>query len=573
MINRHAVFHKPLSNYAFAIDEKNLKIRIRVARDNLLKIRLHYGDTAYPAEIVKFHSIEMKSILKDNYFDYYEALIKNSFKRVVYYFELIAVDEIKYYYTDFFYDNISFLRNDFYKFPYIRKEDVVDAPNWIKDAVIYNIFPDSFVDNFHDKNLTIKHQGNIIRGRLGGNLNSIYQKIDYIKDLGFNVIYLNPIFTGGEYHKYDVINYYEIDPLFGTNKDFKNLVETCHEKNIRVIIDGVFNHSGWNFFAFKDVLKNQEKSKYKDWFYRLEFPVVIPENDSKTPNYECFGYEKRMPKLNTSNPEVISYFMDVCAYWIREYDIDGWRLDVADEVNTDFWRQFRKTAKSIKSDCVLIGEVWQDASYFLDGSMFDSTMNYDFLKHAKDFFSNNSIDAYDFDGRITNMLVRYRENMNYCQLNLLDSHDVPRFLSLLQGDINRYRLAIIFLFTSIGAPSVFYGDEQGLEGIKELDYRKSMDFSKNESLHSFFKKIISLRNENIVLRRGYYQTLIAEKKSKLFAYKRFYNNESIEIYLNNSSEQVFIPHTIIKDWIIDDFNYNENRLDSFGYLILRKGVK
>ena len=230
---------------------------------------------------------------------------------------------------------------------------------------------------------------------------------------------------------------------------------------MRVIIDGVFNHCGWRFFAFEDVVQKGEASRYKDWFYRLEFPVVRPEDPEAIPGYECFGYERLMPKLDTANPEVREYFCSVGEHWVREYGIDGWRLDVASEVDDSFWREFRRRVKAAKPEALLIGEVWESAGHWLDGSMFDSAMNYELRRHCRRFFAEQTEDAFAFSGRCTGMLMRYRRQLVPAQLNLLDSHDVGRFLSLCGGDVRRYRLAVLFQLCFPGIPSVFYGDELG----------------------------------------------------------------------------------------------------------------
>jgi len=311
---------------------------------------------------------------------------------------------------------------------------------------------------------------------------------------------------------------------------------------------------------------------YKDWYYELEFPLIYPDNSNDFPNYECFGYERNMPKLNTSNSEVLNYFLDVCRYWIEEYDIDGWRLDVADEVNTDFWREFRKVAKSAKKDCVLIGEVWQKASYYLDGSMFDSVMNYDFLKYAKEFFIDKTVDAYGFDALVSDMRLRYREGFIYSQLNLLDSHDVPRFLSISNNNMKVYILANIFLFTSIGVPSIFYGDEQGITGIQELDYRQNMRFSGEENLLELFKKLVSIRRENKAISVGGFKTIQAKEKSGLYVYTRYDDLDEIVVALNNSSLTIELEIDIDDYTVLLEESYMKPYLKPYGYLIMKRKV-
>jgi cyclomaltodextrinase / maltogenic alpha-amylase / neopullulanase len=535
-----AIYHQPLSNYAFAIDQEHVVFRLKAAKNDLIAVYICIGDTAFRGNPVLFTKYEMKIQYEDLYVCYYEVTIKNPTERMVYYFELKDTEKTVYYYADMFKNSVSDERNDLFKFPFHRYDDIIDVPSWLKKACVYNIFPDSFATSKRSITkigLEKEFEGKRVSSKLGGTIIGIMENLDYIKSTGFNTIYMNPLFTAGEYHKYDLIDYYSIDPCFGTNEDFKKLVEKAHEMDMKVIIDGVFNHAGWHFFAFDDVIRNQEKSKYKDWFYRLDFPIHRPITGDEIPPYSCFGYERMMPKLKTTNKEVVDYFLDVCAYWIENYDIDGWRLDVADEVDANFWRQFRNRAKSIKNDVAIIGEVWQSAQSFLDGSMFDSVMNYDFSKHSKSFFAYLETDALVFNSNVTQMMIRYRKNMTYGQLNLLDSHDVPRFLSHCKNDENRYKLAVVFLLTFVGAPMVFYGDEQGLTGIKEDEYRRPMEFDHHSKMKAFYHELLSLRQKHEVLSLGDFKTIYAESSGGLYIFDRYNDHEKIRIILNRNNEK------------------------------------
>ena len=261
---------------------------------------------------------------------------------------------------------------------------------------------------------------------------------------------------------------------------------------MRLVLDGVFNHSGPDFFAFRDLVENGEDSRYRDWYYPKSYPLDV----SSLPNYECFAYVGSMPKLNTGNPETARYLIDVGLYWIREFDIDGWRLDVANEVNHDFWRVFRREVRALKPDAVLIGEIWDDARSFLEGEQFDSAMNYNLTFAIDDFFAYGKLNARDFVQRVQQLLIRYRRRIQQAQLNLIDSHDVPRFLTKCGGDERRLRLAALFLFTHPGVPMLFYGDERGLSGWHEAEYRQAMDWSGSECpLSDFIRGAISLRHE------------------------------------------------------------------------------
>ena len=251
IFNRNGILHIPLSEYAFATNENELVIRLRTGKNCVKEVVLAYGDTACRKENVEFFFIKMIKKGDDHNFDYYEARIINSFPRVVYYFELIDYKDEKYlYYADSFYKEVSKNRNDLYKFPYIRREDIGNPPKWLENARFYNIFPDSFASSSALKNKKESIDGVVVQNKNGGTIKEIKKRLDYINELGFNGIYLNPLFMAGEYHKYDVIDYFKVDPLFGKDSEFKDLVHSAHQKGMKVVIDLVLNHSGWYFFAF-----------------------------------------------------------------------------------------------------------------------------------------------------------------------------------------------------------------------------------------------------------------------------------------------------------------------------------
>lgn len=572
-MKREAILHIPMSNYAHGLDEKHVLFRLRAARGDLMGCRLFYGDRACRITPVLFTVISMEVVARDEYFDYYEVILDSPYTRICYYFELEDTTGKVLYYSDLFHSSTVNERSDYYQFPYNRKEDLADIPDWSKDAIIYNIFPDSFATTYRYiscQGKEVNYQGNVTRGKLGGTIKGITENVDYLKHLGINCIYINPFFAAGEYHKYDLLDYYHVDPCFGTDDEFKEMVRYYHDHGIRVIIDGVFNHCGWNFFAFEDVVNKGELSRYKDWFYRLSYPVIKPDNMEDIPNYECFGYERLMPKLNTSNQEVVDYFCEVCRYWLVKFDVDGWRLDVASEVNDGFWREFRKTAKAAKPDSFLIGEVWETAQHWLTGDQFDSSMNYDFRKNCKAFFAEERLDAYGFDARVTQMRMRYHKNMLYGQLNLLDSHDVSRFLSLCKDDLRRFCLAILFQMTFIGPPSIFYGDEQQITGLKEEDYRSPMKWNVNDAMFDFYKRAIELRREQKALRRGDYRTLDAQKESRLYLYQRFTDNECLYIGLNAGPEEVALSPEPEQSQILWQSGYTGRTLTGYGFIIWKE---
>ena len=523
-----------MSEYAFGLDEDTTVFRLRCAPGDLTRCTLWYGDSSSPETPVPVFPAEMALKYHGENCDWWEAELRGTFHRLYYYFELTG-GETLYYSGEVFFTRPSAERSEYFKFPFNHRADIARVPDWASDAVVYNIFPDSFASSrraIAGRGTEKRAGGALSRSRLGGTINGIRENLDYISALGANCIYLNPVFAAGQYHKYDTIDYLHIDPCFGTDGDLRALVDECHARGMRVILDGVFNHCGAQFFAFRDVLEKQERSRYASWFYRLRFPVVYPEAGER-PNYECFCYERLMPKLDTSNAEVCDYLCAVGEHWLREFDIDGWRLDVADEPNDGFWREFRRRCKAVKGDALLIGEVWGGARHWLGGDMFDSTMNYDFRNHCRHFFAEGSIDARTFAGRCADMLMRYKRQTAAAQLNLLDSHDVGRFLDLCGGDVRRLKLAVMFMCCFPGMPCVFYGDELGVAGTDELDFRRAMPWRSGDTeLLGFYREAIALRREHPALRRGELRFLRAEKGEQVLVFERRAPDDGLLIAIN-----------------------------------------
>lgn len=542
-MDKDAIIHRPMSEYAFGTDENTTVFRLRCASGGAERCTLWYGDTSCPETPVPFYPAPMRLLFRGENCDWWEAELHGKFHRLYYYFELSG-GETLFFSGGVFLSTPSEERSEYFKFPFNHRADITRVPDWANDAVVYNIFPDSFASSKcavtgvgSEKRLGCA----LSRSRLGGTINGIRSNLDYIASLGVNCLYLNPVFTAGQYHKYDTIDYLHIDPCFGTDEDFRALVDESHVRGIRVILDGVFNHCGAQFFAFRDVLEKQGQSRYAGWFYRLQFPVRYPDAGEK-PNYECFCYERLMPKLDTANPEVRDYLCGVGEHWLREYGTDGWRLDVADEVDDAFWREFRRRCKAVKSDALLIGEVWGDARHWLGGDMLDSAMNYDFRNHCRHFFAEGNIDARTFAGRCADMLMRYKRQTASVQLNILDSHDTGRFLSLCGGDTRRLKLAVLFMCCFVGMPCIFYGDELGVEGQDELDYRCAMPWQDGDrDLLRFYREVIALRRAHPALRHGELRFLRAEPGEHVLVFERKTGVERLVITINASDKHNLLP--------------------------------
>lgn len=562
-MNLAAIYHRPLSEFAHAVGPDTYIFRLRTAKGDLSKVVFGFADRASMEPELDFEETDMKLVRSDALYDWYEVELKTDIERIAYYFTLIKGEETIYYLGDCFEKSLEVGRADYFQLPFNLRGNRLEIPKWARDAVVYNIFPDSFATGkryISGKEESTTYNGEECNSLLGGKIKGITENLDYIKELGFNCVYLNPIFAAGCYHKYDLLDYFHIDPLRGTDDEFKDMVKKAHELGMKVIIDGVFNHVSFKHEFFKDVVEKGRASKYYDCFYDLKDGDLSMPKHGEKPGYTCFAYVPQMPKTNTKNEFLRDYFCKVGSYWIEEFDVDGWRLDVANEVDDDFLRAFRASVKAAKSDALVIGEVWENANHYINNLALDSAMNYDFRRFAEGFIAKDKLDAKEFDNRISNLLMRYPKQALSASLNLLDSHDVSRFFTLCDGDIDKMELGILFQMTFVGMPSVFYGDEAGLMGLTEPEYRQAMDFSMSHALYGIYKKLISLRNTYEDLRSDSFETLYTE--GKVYGYKR--GNVIIFFNAGDKNEKIVCPggKVILKK------NFDDEILGKGGYVVV-----
>jgi len=538
---KEAIYHKINSDYVYPIDEKRIMIKIRTKKDDIKNIKLNFIDKYFYIRNnkIEMNIKDMKKIATDDIFDYYENVVEFDVISLTYYFEMEDINgDITYYGNNEFQIEKPSRLTKMFIMPTIAKKDLFIVPEWTKDSIVYQIFPERFKKGGEDEKE--EWYGNVkYDSFLGGNIQGITEKLDYLEELGINTIYLNPIFKSSSNHKYNTDDYYKIDKNFGTKADFKELVEKSHKKNIRIVLDAVFNHSGINFFVFQDVLEKGEDSKYADWFEIDDHPVRIEEN----PNYKTFGHHPYMPKLMMENEENIKYFIDVAKYWVEEFDIDGWRLDVADEISQEFWKRMRREIRDIKKDVMIIGEIWYDSSVWLQGDQFDSVMNYMFYDAVEGFIAKDELNVTEFSQSLGKIRGLYKIQAYNAMWNLIDSHDTSRFLHRAKESIEKLKLASLFQMTYTGIPTVYYGDELGMSGGDDPHCRKGMIWDKekqNKQLLEYYKKIIKIRNSKKSLRYGDFTETIKDNEKSLYGYIRRYEDEEVYIYLNNGIKKVEI---------------------------------
>lgn len=471
--------------------------------------------------------------------------------------------------------------------------------------------------------------------RYGGDLQGVMDRLEYIQELGINAIYFNPLFESPSHHKYDATMYHHIDNNFGPNPEKDRMIwenedpddpstwkkttadslfflflEECHKRNIKVIIDGVFNHVGYTFWAFQDVLKNQQNSEYKDWFIIKSWDdLETPENEFE---YQGWNGVRDLPEIREDENGLVNgpseHVKSVVQKWMDPNNdgdpsdgIDGWRLDVAEKVNINFWRKFRKWVKEINPDAYITGEIWWEdwqhnkmfnAAPWLQGDVFDAVMNYRWGRAAMQFVidDTNQVTAQGFADSINAVLRDYPLENVYVLQNMVDSHDMERLASQTvnpdrwldhngnpaqnpefevrkPNEIERLKqkLVIGMQITSPGAPVIYYGDEAGMWGGDDPDCRKPMVWAELEyepeishpfgkqrkqdevkfekDIFEWYKKMIGIRRENPVLALGDIDFFLVDNSNGILGYKRTYKDQSLFVILNNKN----ISQTIYVD--------------------------
>lgn len=538
-----AIFHDMDKRFCYAIDKDLFVIRVQVKKDDMKEVILHYEDKYIPMERKDTRmTLPMKKVATSQFHDYYEAQLQMHLICLRYFFEFTDMQGEKVYYGNYEFDKECITNRDrMFDCPQnLREEEMFEVPQWAANKVVYQIFPSRFATTQPvDKELWYKAPITPMDD-LHGNLRGIIEHLDYIKDLGIDVVYLTPIFKSNSCHKYDTIDYYQVDPSFGTTEDLKELVQKSHERGMKVVLDAVYNHTGREFFAFQDILEKGEKSKYLDWYFIDELP---PRGEwGEIPNFKCFGYYGGMPKLNLKNPEVEKYITDVACYWIKECDIDGWRLDVGDEISHFFWKNFRKAIKAVKKDMLIIGEIWHYAGDFLEGDEWDTVMNYPFYLNLIDLLADEKINVSQFVQNLGYLKGRLNKKCYPLMWNLIDSHDTARFLHLCHDNKKKQHLAAAFQLLMPGMPMVYYGDEYAMPGANDPDCRRGMYWDEeyqDKEMYNWYKKLMQVRKTHACIVEGEMIETITNDDDDTIVMIRKNGDETIAMLFNcgNSAKE------------------------------------
>lgn len=442
-------------------------------------------------------------------------------------------------------------------------------PKWVNKANFYQIFP----DRFYNGNPSLNPPQVVPWGSdptpdnfMGGDLPGITEKLNYLADLKINAIYLNPIFSAVTNHRYDAVDYFKIDQYLGSIEDFDKLIRRAHSLGIRVILDGVFNHCGNAHYAFKDVVNNQAKSKYVNWYMVEGFPVI---SDPEKFNYRTCTGCYYLPKWNIYNPEVREHHLEVARFWLNR-GIDGWRLDVPYLVNMNFWYQFHEVVKHFGEDKYLVAEDWRDPTIWLKSGLMDGVMNYSLRNLVLAYTAEKFIDAFKFVEQMNELYARIPQEFRGAMFNLLGSHDTERLATRCKNETPRVINSYALLYSMHGAPVLYYGDEIGMTGENDPGCRGGMNWNQlawNQDIHRSVAGLLSARSNSEVLQEGE-QELVALDAETVLVKRRLGNRGIVSIVHRGEGRDVSynliplrkekaifgIPSVIGKSYRIDSAN-------------------
>ncbi|MFW6389545.1 MAG: alpha amylase N-terminal ig-like domain-containing protein [Halanaerobiales bacterium] len=601
-IIKQALSHDPqLRKYLNKYDEDKVIITIKTWKNDVFKVVVNYTDEK------GISNERMDLVAVDEDYDYWQKEIEVSGNKLKYRFAIF--DKIKGIW--FGKSGVSKSIPDWYQVS-LSEQQLFTTPDWVKSAVFYQIFPDRFYNGclandpelietyksekkrfenimpewgqginssnkeylesgmFTDSTNKINRKAGLYVF-YGGDFQGIEQKLDYLSNLGINAIYLNPIFKASANHRYNTAGYEFIDDSLAVKGDYNSseklfveFIDACHQRGIKVIIDAVFNHTGYEHYAFQDIIENGEESKYWDWYFINDYPIVSLYQQrvhGLHPNYEAWSDIGSLPKLNVTNQEVVDYIYEITKKWMDPNQdgnpsdgVDGWRLDVANEVKETcplFWKNWRKYVKDINPDAYITGEIWYNADEYLQGDEFDGVMNYLFREALLRFLVEGKDNNKRFVERLNKILGNYPYQAVYSLQNLIGSHDTIRFLMKANGSKSLLKTAVLIQFGLPGAPMIYYGDEVGMEGGSDPDNRRTMLWEErpngikpDKQLYQYYQKLISLKKKEKALNKG---DLKISTLDDVVVIKRKYKDEQIVIIINGNESKKNIKYNLDSD--------------------------
>lgn len=566
-MNKFAVFHQPESRFAYALNGDTLAVTLQVASDDDIDgVEILYNNK-YDFTKKRFVAA-MERYADDGTFCYYRAVLRLADARFAYIFRITEKGNPYYFSEDGLAEDYDFelAYYTFFQFAFINPIDVMQRVAWADSAVFYQIFVDRFARGDYKKDasyINTEWNGDIDRHSFcGGDIDGICEKLAYLQDLGINALYLTPVFLSETNHKYNIKDYSRVDPQFGSSEKLKRLLYSAHRRGMKIIIDCVFNHCDVTNKIFADVVRKGRDSKYYDWFL-----IDGDRPDPEKGNYAYFANCTYMPKWNTSNAQVRRYLIDIALGYVKA-GFDGLRLDVADEISHEMWRQLRREVKEKYPETLMIGEVWHDNEHWLKGDQFDGVMNYKLQKILIDGFGKKLISAKTMAEKMNGLLVANTEQANAMSLNFLDNHDTPRFLRFAGGNRDALLCALCAMVMFTGMPCIFYGTELPLDGDGDPDCRKTFDWtfaSQDKTYAQSFKAILGLKRSK-ALTGGYAK--ICEKDGVLTVVRER-DGERVAAYFNTGDTAK--PQRADGE-VLFELNFKGNKILSNGVVVVKNKI-
>lgn len=551
-MNISALSHRTTIEYAYALDNDTIVINVKTGKD--VDGAHIISDDPFIHELRRERKWSgkkqpMQKLAELSYHIIWTVRLKPKYKRLQYYFELTSGDE-----TYVMCENkICPLEQaedtswQYYKYAWLNPSDVIRPPVWVRDTVWYQIMPDRFCRaSSSPEDKKFRKWGDFSDPKwndiYGGNLKGITEKLPYLKELGISGIYMTPIFKSGSNHKYNTYDYWQVDPDFGTEEDLIELIDLAHENGIRVMLDAVFNHCGHEFFAWKDVFEKGRASKYYDWFFINAEDFAKHEFSTEDARYYSFSFWAGMPKLNTNNPEVVTYFTDLCVHWAKDWKIDGIRFDVGDEISHSFLRSLHDSVKKVNPDIYFLGELWMDSISWLGDGEYDAVMNYPLPGCINDFFKNPKISFIELTYALNYCRTLYPEQTARALFNFLDTHDTSRIAEVSRNN-DELLQKLALLFTMPGTPCLYYGTEIAMKGLYTPYNRSTMpwdeiDRGDHDSFIQAVSSLIHLRRSTPEFGSNEIEFLINPENPRIVHYIK---SNSIEVIINAGETPVPAP--------------------------------
>lgn len=558
-MDKCAILHQSDSRFSFPVSETKAQLRLRTKRNDTIKEVYVIWNTSHKFYQKQF-SAKMEVKYQDELFDWYVCELDNGCPGYSYLFKIVDGDGTVYYYNESSIDTVfrvteAFKDNFNVVFP--NKSDIVTPNKQFEGRVFYQIFPERFAKSSNKKyvdyiDLDWNTDEPVNDKFAGGDLDGIREKLPYLKQLGVGAVYMTPIHQSVSAHKYDIDDYFSVDKMFGDLDSLKRLVDEAHKNDIKIVMDLVFNHSSFYNAIFQDVVKHGKNSKYYDWYF-----VYGDKPDWDKCNYNTFCDVRMMPKLNTNNPATQDYLCSVGEFYLKNYGVDGFRLDVAFDVSHSFWRLFKRRMQAVNPDVFIIGEDWQNSESFLGNDQWDSVMNYPFLYACQRFLGEPRYDAKQFCDFLNSVLMRYKDGTNRMMLNLLDSHDIERFYETVKFDKRLQLMAVASLMFYQGCPMLYYGDEIFMDGKGDPYNRKCMRWDSHEYKSAEHKVVLDLlkMRQDEILRYG---DIRVYEKDGLACIERTYQGKTLTLAVNHGAKEykLHIKPTYMYNCTDDTMNVN-----------------